>query len=920
MRISIILLAVGVLFLLAVIALLCLKKLPLRWGVSLILCAAILCGGGTVFLRREQAQRRENYGSIYMALRYLENGRTDPAALYLRRTTLRNDYHLLAAQVLLEQLRGNDAMVQVRMNLLENSSRLSSAQEDGVAALQVWSPEKEKSLRNTVDTLIELLPLKAKDMEQLDRRFEMELGVEDWDGDTADDAEKLRFRINQAVGAQKWDEALSAAVELVHLSPNAEDRLLLASVIAEVTYSGIEMKTRQFAAYETGSYKDTGAEERETLEKEYERLQRRLEALQIDLANADEKETPALMQQEKELSGQVEEMQLQAAHIFAYRALNSIADIHTLEAQIVRAKLYFAIRSYQQAIDQLCDAADSLQARLSGSRQVRDSLQTLKKLYETEGSIGADSDDFRAGMQVLLGSAHPELLNFSFTPLTDAFVKRISDDQKSYGDTLYIMDFDTEKFPQITVRLGGEKRVIQRLAEQKGLTVNDTQLPAADCQVTVDEGEGVINSICFAVDISGSMSGSPLTDAQEALHTFLDETDDYTELALTVFDDSAETRVPLSSSISALTGGIDALYADGGTDITAGILEGTAALQQARGGKTLLLMTDGQSSIDMQAVENAAAEGIVIFTIGFGDVNDELLRQIAEATGGQYVRADSSEELSGVYRSLRGVIGNTATLTYTVSDPAEDSRYFFLREGDSGVSVRREYTVQPAEAEEPVQADVDYRPVLESREALDSALQWQQDTFTVYLNGTKLEDVTAAAFGSNACTISYQRDTALRLEVPASIADGCYDLTLTLADGTVLTVPKMLWIGSEMSCRTCLAGSLDIWADTALLMPDQSLVLGSSVRIKDRPAEETMSQTLDMTLDGVLVFEGVPLPDDGSGTLTLVAGSAAGYGTASLNYGDAAYTGSNRTLCSGEMTLDYSQGPCTIRPSEVKDS
>ena len=49
-----------------------------------------------------------------------------------------------------------------------------------MAALQVWSPEKEKSLRNTVDTLIELLPLKAKDMEQLDRRFEMELGVEDW--------------------------------------------------------------------------------------------------------------------------------------------------------------------------------------------------------------------------------------------------------------------------------------------------------------------------------------------------------------------------------------------------------------------------------------------------------------------------------------------------------------------------------------------------------------------------------------------------------------------------------------------------------------------------------------------------------------------------------------------------------------------
>ena len=134
MRISIILLAVGVLFLLAVIALLCLKKLPLRWGVSLILCAAILCGGGTVFLRREQAQRRENYGSIYMALRYLENGRTDPAALYLRRTTLRNDYHLLAAQVLLEQLRGNDAMVQVRMNLQRRHTVFGPGRRCGGAA------------------------------------------------------------------------------------------------------------------------------------------------------------------------------------------------------------------------------------------------------------------------------------------------------------------------------------------------------------------------------------------------------------------------------------------------------------------------------------------------------------------------------------------------------------------------------------------------------------------------------------------------------------------------------------------------------------------------------------------------------------------------------------------------------------------
>ena len=43
-------------------------------------------------------------------------------------------------------------------------------------------------------------------------------------------------------------------------------------------------------------------------------------------------------------------------------------------------------------------------------------------------------------------------------------------------------------------------------------------------------------------------------------------------------------------------------------------------------------MTDGQSDIDMGVVQEAAAEHITIFTIGFGDVNDELLQSIADQT------------------------------------------------------------------------------------------------------------------------------------------------------------------------------------------------------------------------------------------------------------------------------------------------
>ena len=62
-------------------------------------------------------------------------------------------------------------------------------------------------------------------------------------------------------------------------------------------------------------------------------------------------------------------------------------------------------------------------------------------------------------------------------------------------------------------------------------------------------------------------------------------------------------------------------------------------------------MTDGQSSIDLGAVQEAVDQGITIFTIGFGGAVDEVLQTIADMSGGQYIRADSSTELINVYSS-----------------------------------------------------------------------------------------------------------------------------------------------------------------------------------------------------------------------------------------------------------------------------
>lgn len=128
----------------------------------------------------------------------------------------------------------------------------------------------------------------------------------------------------------------------------------------------------------------------------------------------------------------------------------------------------------------------------------------------------------------------------------------------------------------------------------------------------------------------------------------------------------------------------------------------------------MLLMTDGQSGLDQSVVEQAVQQGVVIHTIGFGSVNDQLLQEIADATGGQYIRAESSTELVSVYASLAGVIGNSVQLRYTAPDPETDSgRYFFVSVSDGKSSVRVDYTLPVEEKVLPAVTGVS--PILSGR-------------------------------------------------------------------------------------------------------------------------------------------------------------------------------------------------------------
>ncbi len=173
------------------------------------------------------------------------------------------------------------------------------------------------------------------------------------------------------------------------------------------------------------------------------------------------------------------------------------------------------------------------------------------------------------------------------------------------------------------------------------------------------------------IDGSGSMLDNDPSDLRlEAAKHYVDLLSSPDKAAVVEFDTTAElvNSDPLSTDYARVKSNIDTVGHRGSTNLYDSLRIATDEL--IRNGDPAhvwleILLTDGRDTTShpdwmiLNEARRAASSGIAVYTIGLigsGDVDEDLLNDIADATGGVYLRATSPTSLDQIYQLVHRLV------------------------------------------------------------------------------------------------------------------------------------------------------------------------------------------------------------------------------------------------------------------------
>lgn len=170
-------------------------------------------------------------------------------------------------------------------------------------------------------------------------------------------------------------------------------------------------------------------------------------------------------------------------------------------------------------------------------------------------------------------------------------------------------------------------------------------------------------AIAFVIDRSASMDDNDASYLRTQLtKNFIDKLDgDKDEGSVISFIAVSEVLTELTNDKAVLKNAVDTIVNDSGYNSNSGT-NGSAGIKSALGqleadtedhDKYIVFMTDGEDnrhSYSYNSLINEANDnGVTIYTIGLGSVDDSTLKKVAKDTGGKYYYASEASELISIF-------------------------------------------------------------------------------------------------------------------------------------------------------------------------------------------------------------------------------------------------------------------------------
>lgn len=733
----------------------------------------------------------------------------------------------------------------ISLGIPKNENEYVISEEKKQEIIQKLSDEAMKSFTNLK------LPSQKK-IEMLDKIIEIEKALMDNNNDKKVEEEILRLSIEN----EKDVEINKLAVKILLQSGNFEQaaKTMEKVIINENTLENKLILSDIYANY-LKEYTDTDKIPQDSIfaaaatDDEIKKLEEVMLRKQGEIAELEnkieeeknQKKAIKLEENKEKLQNEINDLEKRIAATPLKKVINYIEaqkpflGKNSPDYELQLSKLYFAADKKEQAKKHLQKAL-KIVSKLETKSEVTKELQEINNIYEQGTNL---IDDFRIPSKV---NNVVNNLNNGFIPATDMNLNGefgnfvVSYIKYSKAD-VFISQVDTSNYPQISayVNVSEDKQGFWKNKSdfaQKDFIIEDTGLSIDNFTVNKNVSKNI--DIALVFDKSGSMEGRPIDDAKAAGKNFIDNIDDSQRVAIVTFDTSAYVENSLTSQKDSLSNSINNIVANGGTSIYKGLETAVDLLGNTMGSKAIILLSDGRdsNSTPIKDTINAAKRAsISVYTVGFGDVDDEYLRGIAEGTGGKYLKANTTTELVDIYSVLQKYIMNNYIINYNVEENQDiKDRNLIVKLKNIQGEGSKDYIVGSSKKE--VGKDEDNEDQEQENEIgkvdLVSTEEFMLTSVTngsilgtdtkkeifIEINGVNIPKNTRIRFGNKeAVSVTYENDRKIKAKLPQDMIEGEYDIIGITPEGKVSKLENALSIYNTGTLTSLKVGNLKIKAN-----------------------------------------------------------------------------------------------------------